>query len=132
MWRKKRLENAGFTLLEIMVSLAILAIALVTLLSAHNKALSMSAEAVKLTDAVALAREEMEKFYIEPLPQPGVSDKKKRDDYPDFEWRTEVAETPFEGVWEVKIDVFKEGDEKEHGVFTLKTYVKKEVSPLAR
>ena len=128
-WRKTISRRKGFTLLEIMVSLAILATALVALLSANNKALSMTAGAAELTDAVALAREEMEKFYIEPLPEPGVSMKKKRDDYPLFEWRSEIVETPFQNVWEVRLNVFKAGDENERSVFTLKSYVSRSAAP---
>ena len=107
------------------MALAILSISLVTLLSAHNKALSMSAEAAAMTDAVTLGREEMEKLYIDLSPETGVSDKKKRDDYPEFEWRVEIKETPFPTVWEAGIKVFNAGDKNERPVFKLTSYLAK-------
>jgi len=128
MWRGKRHSRSGFTLLEIMVSLAILSIALVTLLSANNKALAMIAESESMTDAVTLAREEMEKLYIEPTPEAGVSDKKSSEDYPRFKWRVEIVETPFEGVMEARVKVFEAGDEKETPVFSLKAYITKKAA----
>ncbi|MGK7345706.1 MAG: type IV pilus modification PilV family protein [Candidatus Nitrospinota bacterium M3_3B_026] len=125
-WKGRKLDGKGFTLLEIMVSLTILSIALVTLLAAQNRALIMNAEARTLTDAVTLAREEMERLHIEPLPEPGVSDSKKRDDYPAFEWRTEITQTPFENVWEARLHVYYAGEEEGRSLFSLRTYVERE------
>lgn len=124
-WKTGRLDRGGFTLLEIMVSLAILSLALVPLLAARNKALVMNAEARRLTDAVSLAREEMERLHIEPLPEPGTSDPKKRDDYPAFEWRTEITETPFENVWEARLLVYHAGEKDGPSLFSLRAYVEK-------
>ncbi len=117
-------EN-GFTLLEVVIAVAILSTSLVALLSAHNRALLMEAEAVKLTEVVTLAREEMERLYLKPLPEVGVSELRKREDYPRYQWRTEIKETPFNGAWEVAVRVFKAGDDDASDLFTLKAYVRK-------
>ncbi len=117
-------EN-GFTLLEVVVAVAILSTSLVALLSAHNRALLMEAEAVRLTEIVSLAREEMERLYLKPLPEAGVSELRKREDYPRYQWRTEIKETPFNGAWEVAVLVFEAGDDGASDLFTLKAYVRK-------
>ncbi len=114
--------------MEIVISLAILSVALVSLLSATNNALKMNAYSTALTDAVFLAREEMENVFIKTLQGPGVSGKKRRNDYPGYEWKQEVKETPFTGVYEVEVLVFHEGEsdkDRAAPVLTLKSYVMK-------
>ena len=118
-------SKSGFTLLEILVAVAILSISMVTLLSAHNRALLMNAEAVEITEVVTLAREEMEKMYMGASLEDGLSDVRKREDYPQFQWRTEVRETPFKGSREVTVRVFKAEKEKAGDLFTLKAYIRK-------
>jgi len=115
----------GFTLLEIMVALSILSISLVALLSAQTRAMIVSADAAELTGAVTLAREEMERYYIKPLPDPGVSEPKRRDDYPEFTWVAEIMETPVNGAFEVTIRVFEAGGEDRAEIVSLKSYITK-------
>lgn len=123
MRRGGRLRGGGFTLLEIVIALAILSISLVTLLSAHGRAVTISANAEALTDAVTLAREEMEKLHIATTPVEERSEKLKRDDYPDYEWRVDIKETPFTNVWEARLVIFKSGDKEERPVFSLVSYL---------
>lgn len=118
-------RRSGFTLLEIVIALAVLSISLVTLLSAHGKAVAISANADALTDAVTLAREEMEKLHIATSPAEERSEKLKRDDYPEYEWRVIIKETPFTNVWEARLAVFKSGDKEERPVFSLVSYLSK-------
>ena len=116
-------RRCGFTLLEIMVSLAILSISLVTLLSAHNRALLLNAEAATLTDAVTLAREELEKLYIKPPTESLDVEKKRRKDYPLFEWLTQIKETPFENIVEARVVVYKIKGGESPPVVSLKAYL---------
>jgi len=103
----------GFTLLEVMVSMAILAIAMVTLLSAGNRAALLAGESERMTSAVTLAREEMERLYTGPRPDLGLSEPHEREDYPDWRWRVEAKETPFPGAVEVAVLVYPKGKEHE-------------------
>ncbi|MBF0291263.1 MAG: prepilin-type N-terminal cleavage/methylation domain-containing protein [Nitrospinae bacterium] len=123
MRRGGRRNGGGFTLLEVVIALAILSISLVTLLSAHGRAVTISANAEALTDAVTLAREEMEKLNVAAMPVEERSEKLKRDDYPEYEWRTDIKETPFTNVWEARLVVFKTGDKEERPVFNLVSYL---------
>lgn len=125
MRRDGRRNGSGFTLLEVVIALAILSISLVTLLSAHGRAVTISANAEALTDAVTLAREEMEKLSIAAMPVEERSEKLKRDDYPEYEWRADIKETPFTNVWEARLVVFKAGDKEERPVFSLVSYLSK-------
>ncbi|VAX22936.1 hypothetical protein MNBD_NITROSPINAE03-874 [hydrothermal vent metagenome] len=118
-------SKSGFTLLEILVAVAILSISLVALLSAHNKALFMNAEAVEITEVVTLAREEMENMYMRASIESGLSDVRKRKDYPQYQWRTEVKETPFKGSREVIVRVFRAENEKAGDLFALRAYIRK-------
>lgn len=118
-------SKGGFTLLEILIAVAILSTSLVAILSAHNKALLMNSEAVTITEVVGLAREEMEKMYMGGSLVDGLSEIHKRDDYPQYQWRTEVRETPFKGSREVIVTVFRAENEKAGDLFTLKAYIRK-------
>jgi prepilin-type N-terminal cleavage/methylation domain-containing protein len=116
----------GFTLLEVMVSVSILAISFVAILSANNRALMMSAESVSLSKAVTLAREELERAQIEKLKlSVGVSEKKTSKEYPGLAWRFRVATTPFGAVKKADITIFSADDKKETGIVTLSSYITK-------
>lgn len=118
-------SKSGFTLLEILVAVAILSTSLVALLSAHNRTLLMSAEAVEITDVVTLAREVMENMYMRPSLGEGLSDMRKKEGYPQYQWQTEVRPTPFRGSREVIVRIFRAEDKKGEELFTLKAYIKK-------
>lgn len=123
-----RAASAGFTLLEIMVALAILAISLVALITAGNKAGLVISDSARLTRAVTLAREEMERLYMEPAFEAGSSELLKRKDYPEFRWKREVEATPFTGAWEVTVRVFEAAGgetEPDEDLFTLIAYIRK-------
>ncbi len=118
-------RSEGFTILEIVVAMAILSISLVAILSAHNRALIMGDDAVRLTDAVHLAREEMEKIHLNrPLPKNGESDFQQREDYPKFKWRTTMEETPIEGAWIAVIVVYESEEDRMKELFKLTSYVR--------
>lgn len=120
--------SAGFTLLEIMVALAVLSVSLVALMTAGNRAALAISDSARMTKAVTLAREEMERLYMEPSFEAGSSELLKRDDYPAFRWKRDVKATPFTGAWEVTVRVFKAGeDEPEPGedFFKLIAYIRK-------
>lgn len=119
----KLYRKSGFTLLEIMVSLAIMSIALVTLLTAHNRAILLNSEAGFVTDASMLAREEMARLYIGNVSATPEPAKKNRDDYPGYSWVSTIGETPFPGVLEAEIAVFR--NENKNPLMILKSYIVK-------
>lgn len=116
----------GFTLLEVMVALAILAFSLVSLLTANNRALTLSAEAADLTDAVTLARAAMENIVLDPPKEPGESEPEINEGYPALIVKSEVMESEIPDVSEAKVIVYKKEGTKEIEIFTLTAFLGKE------
>lgn len=89
----RRSQQAGFTLLEVLVAVAVVAIALVTLLHLHARSLDATIQAQDLTTAVLLAQTKM--AALGPAPVPG----EEQGTYDDpelwkFRWATAVIEHP--------------------------------------
>ena len=123
--------KGGFTLLEIVVALGILAIAMGTLLATLNKTIYAVADSARMTSAVTLAREEMERYRME---QKGLimaaesveadGSARKNELYPDLEFTREMNETAIPKAFELVVTVYKAGGETPPELFTLRQYVK--------
>ena len=124
--KHRQAKIGGFTLLEVMIALAILSISLVTLLSANNNAIAITAGAGDFTDAVTLARVEMEKYHIASSPEKGIKEPTTHDDFPGLMVRAEIAESDFPDISEVTITVFKKMGRDERLLFTLTSHLAKE------
>jgi general secretion pathway protein I len=97
--------NGGFTLLEVMIALAIIATVLVTLLGSHLMSLNLAQKHKEQTLIALLARQKLEEsFTIE-------FDSLKSDFgdfspmYPGYEWEREVESSDVEHLKKVKIIV---------------------------
>lgn len=104
-------ENSGFTLLEIMVALAVISISLVVLLGLRNRDLVLSATARDITKATMLARKKITEINMGPFPDLGENKGDFGEESPMFRWRQEVVQTPFESVREMVLEVSWGGDE---------------------
>jgi general secretion pathway protein I len=104
----------GFTLLEIMVALAILAIAMISLLSLANRSIAVHARLQHLTQATLLAQQKMSVSELAAQTS-GVSQLSDStgvfaEPYSDYHWRIKISATPLPAVQMVTIKVFW-GDE---------------------
>ena len=88
-----RNKNDGFTLLEVMVAMSILAMALVAVLQMQSQSISMATESRFLTTASLLAQSKM--AGIEAEPSLGNQNQKGyfAPDYPEYVWTIDVTDT---------------------------------------
>lgn len=108
----------GFTLLEVMVALAILGLAIPILLGLRNWDVALRSEAETLTTATLLAQEKLFETEVEGLPPVGEQRGEfterlpgfqfpiaPRDRAPGFRWKRTVVATPFDTIREVRLRV---------------------------
>ncbi len=113
-------SNKGFTLLEVMVALAIIATALVTLLGTHLMSLNLAQRNKEQTISALLARQKMEELFTVPFDSLASDSGDFGSDYPHYEWELNVEKGDIENLKKVKI-LIKYPD----GQFELETCVAK-------
>jgi general secretion pathway protein I len=109
----------GFTLLEVMVALAVIAIAFTALLGLHAHDLRVAAREEEYTQALLLARSMISGSITDAtvigLPDVGLAEGDFEDRYPGqytgFRWQRTVSDTPFDGTRQVSIKVVPNGDQ---------------------
>jgi general secretion pathway protein I len=104
---KRSRSDEGTTLLEVMIAVAIAAIALVSLITLVIAALDMEDYARKMTSATLIAEGKLKE--IERTGYPELSQVEALVDENDptgFYYRTVVTETPIEDVRQVDVEVF--------------------------
>jgi general secretion pathway protein I len=121
-------KTPGFTLLEVLVAVAVLGFALVSLLGLHVRNIDLIARDERVTAATLLARALMTEVEIGPFPDLGATDGDFELDYPnrypDLRWEREVLTTPVPNVREVRVRVFR-GEQESGDDVTLTYYVRR-------
>lgn len=93
---KQRKTLSGFTLLEVMVALAILAIALTTLIGSQNQSMMAAGQADFSFQSSLLARQKLAEILAsEDTPYASTGD--FGENYPTMFWRLEVSDVDFSG-----------------------------------
>ncbi|KIH75833.1 general secretion pathway protein I [Geoalkalibacter ferrihydriticus] len=102
-------NNKGFSLLEVMIALAVVAIALTTLLSLGNRSINAQGEIQRLTRATMLAERvmsEVETYYRlgrdSELEPEGVFD----EPFQDYRWELVFSDTLLPAVQQIDVLVF--------------------------
>ena len=112
-------RSQGFTLLEVMIAMALLATVVVSLLGLQNRSVQDVMKAERITTATLLAKRMMtEALLKKPLllaEDEGVfSEDVYGDLYKDYRWKKTVLATPIPKIMEVRIAVlWKEGSREE-------------------
>ena len=115
-------NNRGFTLLEVAVTLAILATTLTVIISQVIKGINLSTDAKFSSLSTILAREKMTEFEISGYPAIGTQQGDFGKDYPAFSWLTQVSEAGVEDVRQVIVTV-RWGEGAYHKEWALTNYL---------
>ena len=100
-----RLTTSGFTLLEVMVAIAILAIVLVSVYRMHSQTLTMNTAARFYTQAPMLAQSKLAQIEVD---SSGITDADSGDfgdKFPGFTWRISTEEVVSEALGEIAADL---------------------------
>jgi len=85
-------DKNGFTLLEVMVSLAIVAVVLVSLLISQSQSVSLQDEIKFNTTAILLAQRKISEIELEEANNLNSDDGDFGDDFPDYSWAVIVQD----------------------------------------
>lgn len=102
--REKRTDR-GFTLLEVMISIAIIAIAFVVLLGLRNNDIAINEYSRNLTMASILAQRKISEIELGGFPDLGETGGDFGQELPGFRWTEIVSPTPFDFAREIRVKV---------------------------
>ena len=129
-----RNPQAGFTLLEVMVAVAIIAISFVSLLGAQSQSISLAAISRFETTASMLARQKLAELQTESFTELSSGEGDFEEDFADFHWQAEVSEwteddSGIKGSGELLkvVDLTVSRGEDEAMVFAVRTLVMAEI-----
>lgn len=115
--------RAGFTLLEVLISIAILATVLTAVLRLEKQSIDMGGIQKEVVVASILANNLMSEMELQDFPAVGNTNGDFGEDFPQYIWSREVAETFFEGVNEVKLTVQRRiGNREPQSILTVTKY----------
>ena len=110
-WNLRRSDRgngpAGFTLLEVLISLLIIAIVLISCLRAQNQSIRLYTLSRDMTIATILARQKMGEIENEAtgFPELGEEEGDFDEQFPGFRWKKAVSVTPFEEARRVDLSI---------------------------
>ena len=102
---KKDRNTHGFTLLEVMLAMAILAIALVAVFQSQSQSISMTNISRLATTAPLLAQSKMAEIEGMDPKNIGSGSGDFGDNFPDYSWRADVMETEISSFKKIEVTV---------------------------
>jgi general secretion pathway protein I len=99
-------KAAGFTLLEVMVAMAILAMSLAGVYQLQSQSISMATESRFRTSAALLAQSKMTDMEAAATLRNRSEDGDFGPDYPQYSWRLEVTDTELPQFKKIVVTVF--------------------------
>jgi type II secretion system protein I len=104
-WSQRKKVTEGFTLMEVMIAMAILAIILVAAFQSQSQSLSMAGRSRFLTTASLLAQSRMAEIEMVGIENLTINSGDFGAEYPDYTWRVEIADTPADILKKVTVRV---------------------------
>jgi len=95
----------GFTLIEVMTALTILAISFVILLGLRNRDIAISEKSAHLIEATLLAQKKMADLSLEKDKDTGTRKGDFGEAFPDYRWEMEIHETSRKKIRELIVMV---------------------------
>ncbi len=92
------LSNKGFSLLEVMIAVALIAIALTTLLGSQSQSVYFANSAKFETMAALIAQSKMSEIVMQEADSLSSDSGDFGDDYPGYAWEATVSDFSIEGV----------------------------------
>jgi general secretion pathway protein I len=108
-------HSNGFTLLEVMVAVAIMATVLVSLIGLKNRSMQDVMLAEHMTTATLLAKRMMvDTISVKPRLPLEDDGEFEEEEYKDYTWKKTISPTPLIQIMEVRVAVlWKEGERQE-------------------
>ncbi len=121
-------HSSGFTLLEVVISLALIAVSFVVLLQLHISSLEMERVAKEITSATFLAQQKTEELKLEGAEHSGIQQRQIDPKYPDFRWDSSATGTQVAGLYKLTVRVYLPAyqAEKEKELAKITTYLQRE------
>lgn len=94
---KRAASLKGFTLLEVMIAMAILATVLVTVFHSQSQSIAMANESRAMTTLALLAQSRMAEVEGQQNLSTGQTSGKFGDDFPDYSWTVGITQPPGPG-----------------------------------
>jgi len=94
-------RNPGFTLLEVMIAISIIAITLVTVFGSQSQSLSLANEAKFSTTAALLAQSKMAEIEAMDLENLASDSGDFGEGFPNYHWHLTVSDVSFVDVYEI-------------------------------
>ncbi len=101
----QRPTTSGFTLLEVMVAIAILAIVLVSVYRMHSQTLAMNTAARFYTQAPMLAQSKLAQIEVDSSGITGTDSGDFSDKFPGYTWRLSTEEVASEALGDIAADL---------------------------
>ena len=116
-------KDHGFTLLEIIICLGLIALVLVAVFHLQAQNLDLQSEAQFMTTATCLLQERLSQIQAQEKIEEGTNSGDFGEDYPDYTYTQEVSEVPdTETLYKVRVAVILERDQARRDLW-LETYL---------
>lgn len=122
-WSKENRRTGGFTLLEVMIALAILGIALVSVLALGNRSIEVNSRLERITQATLLAQGKMTEVEVQSRGQDLLATEGAfATPFDDYRWQLSFEDTPLPSVRMVTVTVLW-GDEKKNEAVDVTSFI---------